>query len=99
MTGASVAPAVLTGTSGTLLSDIAPAGVAGRAMSGTVGLGRRERLEAVIPQRVGPPQRALRSPITVIVAELPKLAELRNSEVLTDEEFTELKGRLIGRRT
>ncbi|MBO0864805.1 MAG: hypothetical protein J2P16_07020 [Mycobacterium sp.] len=29
---------------------------------------------------------------------MQKLAELHNSEVLTDEEFTELKGRLIGRR-
>jgi hypothetical protein len=33
----------------------------------------------------------------VIAAELQKLAELRNYGVLTHKEFSELKGRLLGR--
>ena len=41
---------------GTLFSEMALAGMAGRAMGGTVGLGRRERVEAVTPQRVGHPR-------------------------------------------
>jgi len=97
ITGASVAPAVPTGTSGTLFSEMALAGMAGRAMGGTGGLGRQQCVEAVSPQRVGPPQRAQSGPITSIAAELQKLAELHDSKVLTDEEFTELKGRVIGR--
>ena len=93
------APAVVTGTSGTLFSEMALAGIAGRAMGGTVGLGRREPLGAITPQRVGPPQRELGGPITGIAAELQKLAELHDSKVLTDEEFNELKGRVLGHRT
>ncbi len=96
ITGAGVAPAVSTGTSGTLFSEMALAGMAGRAMGGAGGLGRQQCVEAVSPQRVGPPQRAQSGPITSIAAELEKLAELHDSKVLTDEEFTELKGRVIG---
>jgi PPE family protein len=53
ITGASVAPAVSTGTSGNLFSEMALAGMAGRAMGGTSGLGRQQCVEAVSPQRVG----------------------------------------------
>jgi PPE-repeat protein len=97
ITSAGAAPAVLTGSSGTLLSEMALAGMAGRAVGGTVGLGRRERVGAVTPQRVGPPQRALGGPITSIAAELRALAELRDAEVLTEEEFSELKQRVLAR--
>jgi PPE-repeat protein len=95
ITSATAAPAMLTDTSGILFSEMALAGMAGRAMGGTVGLGRRERVGAVTPQRVGPPLRVLGGPITGIAAELRELAELHDAEVLTDEEFSELKQRLL----
>jgi hypothetical protein len=36
-------------------------------------------------------------PVTGIGAELRELAELRDSGILTDEEFSELKRRVLGR--
>ncbi len=87
MTSASAAPAVATGTSGTLFSEMALAGMAGRAMAGTGG--------AVSPQRVGSPQRTVGGPITSVAAELQKLGELRDSGVLTDDEFKQFKQRLL----
>ena len=95
ITSATAAPAMWTGTSGTLLSEMALAGMAGRAMGGTVGLGRRERVGAVTPERVAPPHRAPGGLITRIAAELRELAELHDSQVLTDEEFSELKQRVL----
>jgi PPE-repeat protein len=95
MASASAAPAVLTGSSGTLFSEMALAGMAGRAMGG--GIGRQQDPEAASPQRVGLPQQALGGPITSIAAELQKLAELRDSKVLTDDEFHQLKQRLLAR--
>jgi PPE-repeat protein len=92
MPGAVAPPAVFTGTSGTLFSEMALAGMAGRAMGSTAGLGRPQSVTAVSPQRVRPPQ-----PMTGIAAELQKLAELHDSKVLTDAEFAQLKQRLIGR--
>jgi hypothetical protein len=71
--------------------------MAGRAMGGTVGLGRGERVGAATPERVGPPQRAPGGPITGIAAELRELAALYDSQVLTDEEFSELKQRVLAR--
>jgi hypothetical protein len=97
ITSASAAPAMWTGTSETLLSEMALAGMAGSAMGGTVGPGRRERVGAVTTQRAGPPQRKPGGPITGIAAELRELAELHDSKVLTDEEFSELKQRLLAR--
>lgn len=76
---------------------MALAGMAGRAMVGTVGPGRRERGGITTRQRRQPPHWAVSGPITSIAAELRELAELHESEVLSDEEFTELKGRLLGR--
>jgi PPE-repeat protein len=96
ISSAAAAPVVLTGTSGGLFGEMALAGMAGRALGGTVGLGR-ESVAAVARQHVVPSQRASGGPITGIAAELQKLAELHSSEVLTDEEFTELKGRLLRR--
>ena len=95
ITSTAAAPVMWTGTSGTLLSEMALAGMAGRAIGGTVGLGRRERVGAVEPERVAPPQRAPGGLITRIAAELRELAELRDSQVLTDEEFSKLKQRVL----
>jgi PPE-repeat protein len=97
ITSPTAAPAMWTGTSGTLLSEMALAGMAGRAMGGTVGLGRRERVGAVTAQHVAASQRAPGGLITGIAAELRQLAELHDSKVLTDEEFSELKQRLLAR--
>lgn len=97
MAGAEAAPAAFTGTSGALFSEMAVAGMAGRAMGATSGLGRQPSREAVSPQRVGSPQRAPGGLITSIAAELQKLAELHDSEVLTDDEFHQLKQRLLAR--
>jgi PPE-SVP subfamily C-terminal region/Short C-terminal domain len=94
---ASADPAVFTGSSETQFSEMALASMAGSAMSGSIGLRCRERVGAITPQRVGLPVGPLGGPITGIAAELQKLAELHNSGVLTDEEFSELKGRLLGR--
>jgi PPE-repeat protein len=96
ITSATAASAVLTGTSGDLFSEMALAGMAGRAVGGTVGLGRRERVGAANAQRVQPPQRSHNGPITSIAAELREVADLHDSGILTDEEFTQVKWRLIG---
>jgi PPE-repeat protein len=95
MASASAASAALTGTSGTLFSEMALAGMAGRAMGG--GIGRQQCTEPASPQRVGTAERALGGPVTSIAAELQKLAELRDSKVLTDDEFHQLKQRLLAR--
>jgi PPE-repeat protein len=97
MASAGTPPPVSTGSSGTLFSEMALASMAGRAMGGTVGLGRRERVGAVTPERVAPPHRAPGGLITGIAAELRELAELHDSQILTDEEFSELKQRVLAR--
>jgi hypothetical protein len=89
---------------------MALAGMAGRAMAGTTGTsgtGNRERIgervgapinkPAEPPQAEPPePQKSpAGGPITSIAAELRELASLRDSGILTDEEFTEQKRRLL----
>ena len=96
-TNLSVAPAVLTGASGNLLSEMALASMAGRAMGDAVSPGRRERVGATTRERATPPQRSLgEGPIAGIAAGLRELADLHDSGILTDEEFTEQKRRLLG---
>lgn len=70
-----------------LLSEMALAGMAGRALGGTPGAGRN-------PERTGP-KGTIRS-VAEIAAGLRELGELRESHLLTDEEFTTLKQRLLG---
>ncbi|OBF17395.1 hypothetical protein A5725_23800 [Mycobacterium kubicae] len=96
---------------GSLFSQMALAGLAGRAAAGTGGGGgggRRERLA----ERVGavtrkpaegaqvdtpepPPSPPVGGPITSIAAELRELASLRDAGILTEAEFTEQKQRLL----
>ena len=97
MANAAAIPAVFTGSSGNPFSEMALAGMAGRAVGATSGLGRQPCAEAVLPQRVGSPDRALDRPITSVAAELQKLAELHDADVLTDDEFNQLKQRLLAR--
>jgi PPE-repeat protein len=75
--------------------------------TGTGGTGRRERIgervavpthkpaEPPQPEPSEPPQRSVGGPINGIAAELRELASLRDSGILTDEEFTEQKRRLL----
>src|SRR5271163_1168143 len=95
---------VSAGSTGSLFSQMALAGMAGRAMAGTAGTGgpgRRERIGAATrkPTEQGeptqPPQSPTGGPITSIAAELRELASLRDSGILTDEEFTEQKRLLL----
>jgi PPE-repeat protein len=92
------------GGAGSLFSQMAVASMAGRAMAGTGGAGAprsRERVGAPTskpgePQQPSePPQVPAGGPITSIAAELRELASLRDSGILTEEEFTEQKRRLL----
>ena len=103
-TSVGAAAEVSTGSTGSLFSQMALAGMAGRAMAGTAGTGgpgRRERIGAATrkPTEPGeptqPPQTSTGGPITSIAAELRELASLRDSGILTDEEFTEQKRLLL----
>jgi PPE-repeat protein len=89
---------------GNLWGQMATAGMAGRAMAGTGGAAAprpRERIGAPTgtpggpPQPSEPPQVPAGGPITSIAAELRELASLRDSGILTEEEFTEQKRRLL----
>src|SRR5271155_1163260 len=114
---ASAAPAA-EGGSGTTLSEMALAGMAGRAMAGTVGTGvgrsagkaakgasaaTRSRAAATTKDTAGKadkdaaPQDKPRAVVTGVAAELREFAKLRDEGILTDEEYTEQKNRLLGR--
>jgi PPE-repeat protein len=93
---------VSAGSAGSLFSQMAVASMAGRAMAGTAGSGgpgRRERIgeriRATTHEPTEPPQSPSGGPITSIAAELRELAALRDSGILTDEEFSEQKRRLL----
>ncbi|OBF47491.1 hypothetical protein A5787_10255 [Mycobacterium sp. 852002-50816_SCH5313054-b] len=90
------------GSAGSLFSQMALAGMAGRAMAGTGGAGggpgRRERIgmpttSGKTDAKEAPPEAG--GPVTSIAAELRELASLRDAGVLTEEEFTEQKKRLL----
>ncbi|WP_227371145.1 SHOCT domain-containing protein [Mycobacterium fragae] len=70
--------------------------MAGRALGGTTGLGRRERASPDARPRAESPRRPPSGPVTRTAAELRELAELRDSGILTEEEFTQQKRRLLG---
>jgi hypothetical protein len=105
MTSATAAPAVSTGMSGTLFSEMALASMVGRAISSTVSPGARERIGATAWAYPAPPPRSpCGGPMTGISSEICELAELlgklgvlRDSGILTDEEFNEQKHRLLAR--
>ena len=108
---ASVGAEASAGSAGSLFSQMALAGMAGRAMAGTAAgagvPGRREPIgeqtgvptrkpaEPPQPEPTEPPQSSAGGPITSIAAELRELAALRDSGILTDAEFTEQKRRLL----
>lgn len=94
--GAGAGAGALAASSGTTFSEMALAGMAGRALAGTVGLRRRDQPGAPMRQQAGTPEPSPSGPITSIAAELRELADLRDAGILTDDEFTEQKRRLFG---
>ena len=115
--GATATPASEAG-SGSTLSQMALAGMAGRAMAGTVGTGvskgaGKAGKGASAPARAGEPATARgdaaagdkgeapkdkpRAVVTGVAAELREFAKLRDEGILTDEEYSEQKNRLLGR--
>ena len=98
------APDVFAGAPGSLFGEMALASMAGRAIGGPVGPGRRERVAATTRAYPAPSPRSTGGPITGIAAETRELAELlgelgalRDSGILTDGEFDEQKRCLLGR--
>lgn len=103
------AAAQATGSSaGSLFSQLALAGMAGRAMAGATGggaAGAKERIggpgrkpkDAKSPEAAEVPPARLGGPITSIAAELRELASLRDAGILTHDEFVEQKQRLLPR--
>jgi PPE-repeat protein len=106
------------GGSGTTLSEMALAGMAGRAMAGTVGTGvsrgagktpkgtnaaaRPGAAAAVSGSKAAgnkgeASQDKPRAVVTGVAVELREFAKLRDEGILTDEEYTEQKNRLLGR--
>jgi len=105
-------PTAAAGASALPLAAIGAAGLAGRATAG-VGRGRaatanpktapnraprpmvKQRDQAEKPEKR--PVRPLNGPITRISGELRELADLRDAGILTEDEFTQEKQRLLGR--
>ncbi len=103
--------------SSSTLSEMALAGMAGRAMAGAVAAGpgkgsgkaaRRERAAATGERSKAADGAATdkdnevsqdtpRAVVTGVAAELREFAKLRDEGILTDEEYTEQKNRLLGR--
>jgi PPE-repeat protein len=100
-TSLGAAPEVFAGSPGSLFSEMALASMAGRAIGGTVSPGRRERIGATTRACPAPSPKSPGGPITGL-AEIRELTELlgklgvlRDSGILTDEEFNEQKQRLL----
>jgi hypothetical protein len=104
MTSATAAPAVSTGMSGMVFSEMALASMAGRAIGGIVSPAARERVGATTRAYTAPSPSSPGGPMTTAIAAeiseltelLGKLGALRDSGILTNEEFNEQKHRLLG---
>lgn len=106
LTAADAAPEMVTACSGNLFSDMALAGMAGRAAGSTAGLGRtNERIRAALRENPkAPQQRPPGEPVPEIAAELRELAaraqsllaKLHDSGLMSDQEITEQKRRFLG---
>ena len=97
-TSLSAAADGLASNGGSLFSELALATtvMAGRTVSPTVGPGSWTRVVASARAGAPLPQMLPGCPLTGIADELGKLAQLRDSGILTDEEFSEQKRRLLG---
>jgi PPE-repeat protein len=103
-TSLGAAPDVFAGSPGSLFSQMAVASMAGRAIGGTVSPGRWERIGATTRAYQAPSPRSPGGPMTGIAAEIGELTELlgklgalRDSGILTNEEFNDQKQRLLVR--
>ncbi len=103
-TGLGAAPEVFAGGPGSLFSEMALASMAGRAIAGPLSPGGRERIGATTRACPAPSPRSPGGPMTGIAAEINELAELlgklgvlRDSGLLTAEEFNGQKQRLLVR--
>ncbi len=103
-TSLGAAPEVMAASPGSLFSEMTLANMAGRAISGTTTRGGQERTGSISRSR---PVSTPTSPSghgTTIAADIREFAEalvtlgdLRDSGLLTDEEFNDQKGRLLAR--
>lgn len=105
ITVADVGPEVDAASSDNLLSDLALAGMAGRAAGSTASLGHgNERIRTGRGSGPKPPQRSQGEPVTEIAAELQDLAaraqsllaRLRDCGLMDDQEVTAQKRRFLG---
>jgi PPE-repeat protein len=96
-TSLNAAAEVVAGSPGSLFGEMALANMAGRAVGGTASPGRREQVGAPTHAHPAPLQSSPGGRVTGIAAELRGLAELRDSGILTEEEFSELKRRILCR--
>jgi PPE-repeat protein len=101
-TSLGTAPEVFAGSPGSLFSEMALASMAGRAIGGPVSPARWERIGATTRACPAPSPRSPGGPMTGIVAEIRERAELlcklgvlRDSGILTDQEFNEQKQLLL----
>lgn len=97
------APQTFASSPGSLFSEMALAGMTGRAISGTFGSRAQERIWATTRTHTVPSPESTSERATAIAAEireftelLGKLGELRDSGLLTAEEFSQQKERLLG---
>ena len=98
-------PGVMAASSpGSLFSEMALANMAGRAMTGTNARGCQERVGSFSHSRPvstpSPPSghgTAISADIRQFAEALITLGDLRDSGLLTDEEFDDQKGRLLAR--
>jgi PPE-repeat protein len=83
---------------GSAFSELAVAStaIAGRTAGSTVSQGRGARVVATARASAPFPRTSPGGALTGIADELGKLAELRDSGILTDEEFSRQKRRLLG---
>jgi PPE-repeat protein len=105
-TSLSAAPEVMATSPGTLLGEMTLANMAGRAISGTPTPGRRQ--ERIASFTCGRPvsttstsstghMNAMAADVHEFAAALVKLGDLRDSGLLTNEEFSKEKERLLAR--
>jgi PPE-repeat protein len=101
-TSLGAAPEVFAGSPGTLFSEMALANMASRAITGTPTRGSQERTGSISRSRpVSTPTSpsghgtAIAADIREFAELLGKLGELRDSGLLTNEEFLEQKERLL----
>ncbi|MGB9248811.1 MAG: PPE domain-containing protein [Mycobacterium sp.] len=98
------APEVMAASPGSLFSEMTLANMAGRAISGTTARGCQERTGSISRSRAMSTPTSSSGHGTAIAADIREFAQalvtlgdLRDSGLLTDEEFTDQKERLLAR--